>query len=168
MKKNIHTLQDTLAFQLQGLYFAEKLLKEEFRECSHEINSKKLKEQINAYASDAENKLLKIDRIFNYLMQEPEPRRNKVIVKLLKETKDMLAFTDSPHLKDIIIVGCLQNINAYKISSLKTAYMFTVELELDTAADLLQQILEWELEMAKALSNLAIEEFNRGDALLEI
>jgi len=162
MKTHIHTLQDTLAFQLEGLYYAEKKIKEEFEGRSRDLSSPKLKDEITRYLLTADDRLLKLDRIFNYLMQEPEPRKNKAVVKLLEETRDIMSFTDSPHLKDIVMVGCLQNINAYKVSSLKTAYMFTVELEMDTASDLLQQILESELETCRALSALAIEEFNRG------
>ena len=165
MKRNLHTLQDALAFQLQGLYYAEKKVKEYFEECFCQVPSARLKQEMKNYILGADNKSLKFERIFNYLMQEPETRKNKVIVKLLEETEALLFITDSPHLQDILMISCLQNINTYKISSLKTAYMFAAELELDTVSELLQQILEWELAMAKALSSLAIEEFNKSPEL---
>lgn len=72
----------------------------------------------------------------------------------------MLASTSSTHLRDILTIGCVQNINAYKIATYRSAYMFAVKMELDTATDMLQQILEWEIATHKALSALAIEEFN--------
>jgi ferritin-like metal-binding protein YciE len=74
----------------------------------------------------------------------------------------MLSATTSPHLRDILAIGCLQNINAYKIAGYRSAYMFAVEMELDTPTDLLQQILEWEIDSSKTLSALAIEEFNNA------
>lgn len=165
MKRNIHTVQDALAFQLQGLYYAEKKMKAELEQCAYEITSEKLRTEISRYADAAENKLSKLERIFDYLMQEAETRKNKAVVTLLEETKEVMNFTDSLHLKDILMVSCLQNINAYKISTLKVAYMFTAELEMDTASDLLQQLLEAELETGKSLSSLAIEEFNKGQEL---
>ncbi|MGC1241491.1 MAG: DUF892 family protein [Chryseosolibacter sp.] len=165
MKHHIHTLQDTLAFQLQGLLYAEQELKPELEACSSEITSDKIKAAIAIYIENADYKRSRLERIFDYLMQEPEARKNKPLKKLLEETKELLDFTDSPHLRDILMVSCLQNINAYIVSSIKIAYMFTLELELDTASDLLQQMLEWELETGKALSRLAIEEFNKGHAL---
>lgn len=168
MKTSIHTLQDTLAFQLQGLYFAEKKISHEFEDCSQQISSQNLKDEVRKYIQGAEEKILKLERIFNYLMQEPDSRKNKVIVKILEDTREMLSFTDSYHLRDILMVSCLQNLNAYKISSLKIAYMFTLELELDTASDLLQQLLESELETSKALSRLAIEEFNKKQEALRM
>lgn len=166
MKKYFHTLQDTLVFQLQGLYYASGKLKNEFTGCSAEIPSTKIRAAIDAYISNSDDSLLKLERIFNYLMQEPETRKNRSLEDLLLETRELLSYTDSPHLKDILMVSCLQNINACMVSSLKTAYMFTVELELDKASDLLQQMLEWELEMGKSLAKLAIEEFNKGHALV--
>jgi ferritin-like metal-binding protein YciE len=151
------------------LYYSEKKINAEFGTCSHEISSKPLKDEIRKYIQSADEKLLKYERIFNYLMQEPDSRKNKVVVKMLEDTSEMLSFTDSYHLRDILMVSCFQNLNAYKISCLKIAYMFALELELDTAADLLQQILESEMETAKALSRIAIEEFNKplGSAAME-
>lgn len=166
MKQYFHTLQDTLVLQLQGLYYAGEKLKDEFASCAGEVTSIKIKDAIDKYIDCSDESLVKLDRIFNYLMQEPEGRKNRPLVNLLAETKELLSYTDSPHLKDILMISCLQNINSYMVSSLKTAYMFTVELELDNASDLLQQMLEWELEIGKSLSKLAIEEFNKGHALV--
>lgn len=166
MKPHIHTLQDTLVFQLQGLYYTERKIRNDFEECSRELTSPKLKEEMTKYGLGADSRLLMFERIFNYLMIEPEARRNKVVVRLVEETMEMIDITDSPHLKDILMVSCLQNLNAYKVSSLKAAYMFTIELEMDTASELLQQVLESELETGKALTNLAIEEFNKGQEMV--
>ena len=161
MKTTITTLQDALAFQLQGLHYAETKVREEFSTCSHHLTSAKLKTEISKYMESSQDKILKLERIFNYLMQESVSRKNAVINELLRETEQMLSIADSPHLKDILMISCIQNICAYKVSSYKTAYLFSVELELDIAADLLQHILEWEVETANVLGILAIEEFNK-------
>lgn len=161
MKRTINTLHEALADQLQGLFYTETKVKDEFQICKQQITSPELKAEIQLYVDDADNKLKKLDRIFNYLMQEPAPRRNEVIVKMIEETHRLLNYTSSAHLRDILMVGCIQNVNAYKIASYKTAYLFALELELDTAADLVQQILEWELATSKTLATLSIHEFNK-------
>ncbi len=161
MKTKITTLQEALAFQLQGLHYAETRVRKEFSLCVHHLSSPKLSAEISKYMEGAEDKILKLERIFNYLMQEAVSRKNAVINDLMRETEKMLSIADSSHLKDILMIGCIQNICAYKVSSYKTAYMFSVELELDIASDLLQDILEWEIETSKVLSVLAIEEFNK-------
>jgi ferritin-like metal-binding protein YciE len=161
MFKKINTLHDALTFQLQGLVYAEHKLTDEFTKCSEQIESVRLKTEIKNYVDSGASKLLKLERIFNYLMQDCQPRKNQVVNKLIEETQHMLTYTTSPHLKDILMIGCIQNINAYKIASYKTAYMFAIEMNLDTAEDLVQQILEWELEANKTFTTLAIEEFNK-------
>lgn len=161
MKTAITTLQGALAYQLQGLSYAEKKVQKEFNACSHHLTSVKLKNEIEKYIDSSDSKLLKLERIFNYLMQEPTKRKNQVIDKLLDETHEMLSYTSSPHLKDILMISCIQNICAYKISGYKTASMFSVELELDTVTDLIQHILEWETQTSKTLAILALEEFSR-------
>jgi ferritin-like metal-binding protein YciE len=165
MNQTIKTLQDAFSYQLQGLFYAERKVRDEFETCSEQITSVKVKNEILKYIDSADSKMLKLERVFNYLMQEPVPRKNEVIIKLIEETHNILVNTYSPHLKDVIMIGCIQNINAYKIGSYKSAHLFAVELELDTAADLIQQILQWELETNKALSSLSIHEFNKINGL---
>jgi ferritin-like metal-binding protein YciE len=160
MKTNIQTFEDALAYQLQGLFFAEKSLREEFDTCSREMTSDEVKVAIRKYVESADDKMLKMKRIFNYLLK-PIERKNEVINKLIDETHHLLNYVTLPHLKDILMVSCIQNINAYKLAGYKTAYLFAVELELDTAADLIQEIISWERQTAKELSELSLEEFNR-------
>ena len=167
MKQNIKTLQDALAYQLQGLFYAETQVRSEFSDCSRDITSGPVKSELERYIESTENKLLKLERIFNYLMRERLIRKNAVIDRLLEETRHMLTYAAPGHLKDILMISCIQNINAYKISSYKTAYLFSVELELDTASDLLQQVIEWELQTSKDLNALSIQEFNKLDTALK-
>jgi len=145
MKRTIDSLQNALAYQLQGLLDAETRLKEELSVCTQQVTSTELKAEIQRYFEDADNKLQKLDRIFSYLMQQPVRRKNQVIVKMIEETHHLLKFTSSAQLRNVLMVGCIKNINAYKIASYKTAYLLMVELELDTATDLVQEILEWEI-----------------------
>jgi ferritin-like metal-binding protein YciE len=160
MKTKITSLYDALAFQLQGLYFTETKLKEEFLSSSSVITSRKIRREIENYIASADSKMLKLERVFNYLMIEPLSRKNAAINDVINETHQILSATTSTHLRDILAIGCLQNVNAYKIAAYRSAYMFAVELELDTATDLLQQILEWEIDSSKSFSALGIEEFN--------
>lgn len=161
MKTSIHTLQNALAYQLQRMFYTEKKVREEFESCSKQITSVEVKDEITRYISNAENKLQKLERVFSYLMQEPGSKKNDVIVKMINETHHLLSMTSTAHLKDVLMIGCIQNINAYKTAAYKTAYLFAVELELDTASDLLQQILEWEITTGKKLASLSLHEFNK-------
>ena len=161
MSKEIKTLQDALAYELQGMMYAENKLKHEFHNCRGDVTSVEVGKLIEEYVDDADNVKLKLERIFNYLMVEPIARKNEVINKLIDETQHLLTYTTSPHLKDILMIGCIRNVNAYKTACYQTSYLMASELEMDTPSELIQQILELELNTGKALNSLSIREFNK-------
>lgn len=167
MNAKLNSIHDALVYQLQGLVYAENKVKDQFDACKSEISSEELKMELDKYTDRAGEKTLKLQRAFNYLMQEPRKRKNEVIDRVIKETRHMLGYATEMHLKDVLMVTCFQNINAYKTASYRTAYLFAVELGLDTVADFLQQILEWELETGKSLNSLSIHEFNRINTAIE-
>ena len=162
MKTRINTLQDALTYHLQGLAYAEKKIHEQLSSFLKLVTSENVKDEMRSYMDSSNSKLLKLERVFNYLMEEPYSREDEVVTKILYETNAMIFNANSLHLRDILMIGCIQTINAYKTAGYRTAYLFAVELEMDTAADLLQQILEWESETSNALAALSINEFNTG------
>ena len=162
MKTKITSLTDALTFLLEGLYYSETKLVDEFPVWCDKITSPRLQDVVGGYFDSTQDKLLKLDRVFNYLMKDPEPRVNKVVDEFIAETHLMLSSSGSENLRDILTIGCFQNLNAYKMISYRSAYLMAVELELDTATDLLQQVLEWEVETSKVLALLSIEEFNQS------
>lgn len=159
--KNIHSVQDALAFMLEGIYYSEVKLKQEFRGCCRKLSSASLIVEIDQYASNCEHNILKLERIFNYLMQEPVLHKNGVVDQMLDNTHQVLSSVKNSYLRDILTIGCVQTINAFKIASYRSAYMLAVELELDTVADLIQQMLEGEAAKTTAISNVFITEFNK-------
>jgi len=163
MKTIIHSTNDALTYLLQGLYYTEAKLKDTLPGCFAAISSARIRDEFSNYVDSSANKLLKLDRAFNYLMTDQVTRRNDAIHQLMLEMHHILEATPSPHLRNILSVGYLQNINTYKISCYRSAYLFAVELELDTVTDLLQHIFEWEVESSKVLSQLALEEFTKQE-----
>jgi len=161
MKTSIHSTHDAIAILLQGLYYTEITLRDTLPGCFSAIASTPIRDEFKKYSESAANKLLKVERVFNYLMTEPLSRKNESIHQLVIEMHYVLKGTTSAHLRDILGIGYIQNINTYKVSSYRSAYLFAVELELDTVTDLLQQVLEWEVEASKGLSQLAFDEFTR-------
>ena len=160
METKINSLNDGLAFLLQGLYFTERKLAYKFTTCCSQVSSTKLTNLIRSYTDTSQDKMTKIERIFSYLMTEPMSRTNNVVNALMEETYQMVDSANSFYMKDILTIACVQNINAYKIAGYRSAYLFAAELELDTATDLIHQILESERETRRLLNELSIEEFN--------
>lgn len=162
MKNKIQTIEDAFVFHLQQLVYTESKIKEGLFQ-SPTPASLRLKNEIREYAESSYSKLLKLERIFNYLMREPYSRKNLLITQMIQDATESMELVTTAHVKDILIVNCFKCMNAWKTSSYKNAYIYSVELELDTPSDLLQQILEWEISAGKSLARIAIEEFNNLD-----
>lgn len=164
MKKLISTLQDALLYLLQGLWYTETILIQEFKEYSNHLSSPEVKSAVLQYIDNADTNLQRLERIFNHLMTEPVPRKNEVIVAMIQETRDLLNTTTNEHLKDILMIGCIQYINAYKKANYKAACLFIVEMELDGAADIIQNIWQSEHQTCQAFASLSIHEFNKANS----
>ena len=158
MKRNVTTLQQALVFLLQGLVYTENKLKQDLQPGCLALVSLPIAEEMNNYSNASVNKLLKLHRVFNYLLCEPTPRKNEIVDSILIETNIMIDSAKTSFVRDIVAIGHLQQINAFKMAAYRTAYMLACELELDVAADLLQQILEWENEVNHRLQALAFNE----------
>jgi ferritin-like metal-binding protein YciE len=160
MKNKIQTVEDAFVFHLQQLFYSEKRISDGLFTETLPAKSLKLKREIKEYADSSGSKLLKLERIFNYLMTEPYARRNELVNAILCETTEVLKYAASHQLKDILILSSFKNISAVKLSCYRNAYIYSVELELDTPADLLQEIIDWEVTSSKTVAKLAVEEFN--------
>jgi len=165
MKKSLATLEDALAFELQCLYDGEKRLKDKIKNCIQNLESETLKAVLDKYAESAEHKLLKMDRMFSYLSQEPGSRRNEVMDKLLEESQYRAKCPASGKISNVLLISAFRHINQYKISVYKTALMHALELELENVADLLHQILEWERKTNKALTELELKALKSDEAV---
>ena len=159
MKKTLKTLYDGLVYQLQSMAYAETVLKNEFS--IRNITSVELREHVKNYIEQSDDKLLKLERVFSYLMYSPMVKKNPVIDKFMKETRDILSSTSPRYLRDILLISWLQKFNAYKISGYKAAWLYALEMELEVPAELIQEILVWEHETDRLLGQVVIEEFNR-------
>lgn len=159
--KTIHSVSDALAYTLSNLFHSEQLMRDHFRVLADKLTSPTLAVQLEEQVCGCENNLLKLERIFNYLMQEPASGHRDAMTQLISDTVRLTASVHNHYLKDVLIIGGIQNIQAVKISNYRMAYMLAVELELDTVVDLIQQILEQETEATKALSTLFIYRFNK-------
>ncbi|MEX1241086.1 MAG: DUF892 family protein [Cyclobacteriaceae bacterium] len=166
MKRNIKTLADALAYQLEGLVFVENRIKKEYTTCNPQIASNEVRSEIKKYMESSEEKLLKLKRVFNYLLREPVASKNKVINEMLAETHHLLDYATTSELKDILMISCIQKINAYKVAAYRIAYRFAVELELETAGELLYEVIQWELQANTVLAELSTKEFNRASSAI--
>src|SRR5690554_3760821 len=113
MKTTPNNLTEAHINQLQEHYHVEYNQKQPVVKCLETVTSKKLKAEIANYAESTQNKLIKLERVFNYLMDEPEGRKNVAVNKMIEETHELLKCIINNNLRDSMMIACIQNINHF-------------------------------------------------------
>lgn len=160
--KKISTIEEAFAYQLHKMFHTENQLCQPLQTFERLTLSPELRRELQKYVEASSNKVLKLERIYNYINVEPAPVKIDPLSEIVEETNDLVKNAASPQLRDILLISAIKDINAFKLSAYRTMYIYAVELELDTPADLLKQILEWELKTSKAFCQLVLLEFNKA------
>ncbi|MDN3690250.1 ferritin-like domain-containing protein [Cyclobacterium jeungdonense] len=160
MKKALSNLQEALGYQLKNLYDAEKKIQKALPECSEKATSPRLQKELKNYLESTFDKINKLERVFNYLMDSPTGRENLIMDKMLEDTHHILKISSSDELRDVLITSCLQNIIHYKIAGYGSAHAMAMELDLRTVTDLLHEVLMWEKQSDQVLTSIAVKELN--------
>lgn len=161
MKLALNNLNEALTYHLEGMYDGEKKLQKALPHLFSYATSSVLKSEIKKYLNSVKDKRLKLKRVFSYLLAGPFGRKNKVIDKILKDGSKILECTRANELRDALLIGHLQGLVHYKISSYGIAKDFASRLDLQNVTDLLQEVLEWEKETDKMLTKIATKEVNK-------
>ena len=164
MTKNINTLHDAVLYMLRGLWYTETVLKDELNRYEKELTSPEVRSALRQYIENTNESLQRLERIFNHFMVEPVARKNEVVTAMVHETRDLLHCPDKGHIKDILLIGCTQNINTYKKANYKATCLFILEMEMDATADIVQKIWQSEQQTCQTLATLSIHEFNKANS----
>ncbi|HLT81576.1 MAG TPA: DUF892 family protein [Cyclobacteriaceae bacterium] len=154
---SLTNLTDALIFLLKGLYDAERKLQKAIPPCADGIQAEPVKRVVDNYYESSGNKILKLERVFNYLMTEPHGRSHDVMEKMIAHTNQILRYAANDRMRDVILLTCIQNINYYKIAAYRNALLFSVEIGLDNVSDLLTDILEWETEASREFAEAGLK-----------
>lgn len=157
-RKHFHTLNDALAFQLSSMYDAERKIQQGMAQFCDYTNFIHLQNEIEKYIEQSSNKISKLERIFNYLMEEPTGNTNNIVGMMLQEIAANMKNAGSPRLRDLMLTSSFLAMNHYKLGIYTCAEVIALELEVETVSDLLREIVNWEKETSKSLSKIAMEE----------
>lgn len=163
MKNRICNIQQALSHQLKEMYDGEKKLNKNLSFCTERVVSPLLKEEMIRYVGRTHDVTTKLERIFNYLMDEPYGSVNDVMFELITHTHNVLRCTDHEPIRDVLLITSVQAICQYKLSGYTAALALALELDLEKPAELLQEIIMWERETTNTLAELARHELHPAD-----
>jgi ferritin-like metal-binding protein YciE len=155
MKTQLDTLHKMLAYQLEGMYNAEKRIQNEVPELVKHLDAGEAVEIMSRYAESANDKRLKLKRVFSYLLMGPFSRSICIVETVLEESADVVHLTSKDCHRDLLIMSAFEALSEYKLTCYNTALKVALQLELTKVAELLEDIIAWELESLQTMSEFA-------------
>lgn len=160
MTMPIQSLQDLFEHELEDLNSAEKQIIEALPDMIEEASDENLKKALEKHLEITETQLERLQTIAEENDIKLNGHECKGMKGILDEGKMALKAIDDPATKDAAIIASAQRVEHYEIAAYGTAQTYAEELELDDAAETLEQTLEEEYTADEKLTELAVGEVN--------
>jgi ferritin-like metal-binding protein YciE len=151
---SLASLQDVFQEQIEDLYSAERQLVQALPKVAAAAQSEELKKAFNEHLDETRGHVQRLDEIIGQLGVTPSTHC-KGMEGLIAEGEEVMAEPGDPVAKDAALIAAAQRIEHYEIAAYGTARTLADELDLDSAADLLDQTLDEEANADKLLTKIA-------------
>ncbi|MEO1051970.1 MAG: DUF892 family protein [Bacteroidota bacterium] len=159
--RKIHDLKDLLIEKVRELYDGEKQQIKVLPALIERIQAEDLRAIMVQHVMDTEDQLLRLERVFNRLYEEPTSKTNMVMKSLLKEAKDLQTRSaDQQEVLDAGLISSMQHIKHYEIAGYGAVANYANLLDEEVIASLLHESLEEEKSADERLRDLAETRIN--------
>jgi ferritin-like metal-binding protein YciE len=158
--KELNSLEDLLAFELDDLYDAEQRLCTAIPKMAEAANSERLKAAFDEHAIQTQRHVSRLEQIFVDMGRSSNRETCEAMKGLINEGKEIFDATGSPEVKDAALIGAAQRVEHYEIAAYGTARTFAQQLGLPDVVRLLQATLDEERQTDERLSELAEQNIN--------
>ena len=129
-----------------------------------------MREALESHLDQTELQARKLQKVFKAFGREPRGKKCEAIVGLLKEADRIASENKGFPTINAALIAAAQKVEHYEIASYGCLLEWAEQLGNQTAADILQEILDEEKATDQALTRLAQERCNdsaQGDNLVE-
>jgi ferritin-like metal-binding protein YciE len=102
----------------------------------------------------------RLDKIFKMLGSKAEGKECPALKGLVQETEELMDEAKNPDVLDAGLIGCAQAVEHYEMARYGTLKAWAEQLEMEDAAELLEETLEEEKAADEKLSELAFGGLN--------
>jgi len=165
----MENLKEMFEETLKDVYFAENAILKALPKMAKKAQSDDLKQAFEDHLDETKGQVQRLDKIFKLLGSKAQGKECPALKGLVEETEEVISEARSPNVLDAGLIGCAQAVEHYEIARYGTLRAWAEQLQLDEAAELLEETLEEEKATDEKLSNLALSGVNEqadqeGDA----
>jgi ferritin-like metal-binding protein YciE len=164
------TLENLFLDELAEMYDAESRLARGLSKMAKAATHEELREAIQSHLTETELQAKKLQKVFKAFGREPRGKKCEAIVGLLKEADRIASENKGFPTINAALIAAAQKVEHYDIASYGCLLEWAEQLGHQTAADILQDILDEEKAADQALTSQARERCNdsaQGDNLVE-
>jgi len=158
---NLDSLKQLYIEELRDLYDAENQLVEALPKMAKAASARELQAGFTAHLQQTQNQIVRLNRIFERLGQEPAGKTCKAMKGLITEGEDLLKERAEPEVRDAGLIAAAQRVEHYEIAGYGTVRTYARLLNETEDARLLQETLDEEGQTDKKLTQLAESLINR-------
>lgn len=159
-RKHFDSLNTLFLDQLYDLYDAEKRLCDALPKMAEAAHAIELQHAFRQHLVETEEHVLRLERVFRSIGQEPARESCEAMKGLLKEAAAVMDASGEPAVKDAALIATAQRIEHYEIAGYGTARTFAEYLGNAFAAEQLQETLDEEKSGDVTLTEIAERSVN--------
>jgi ferritin-like metal-binding protein YciE len=151
----MESLHDAFEEELKDVLSAEKQLLKALPKMAKACSNEDLAAGFEEHLEQTKGQVERLEKIFEMLDKTPRAKKCKAMEGLIEEASEILEEEAAPEVLDAMIIGAAQKVEHYEIATYGTLVTWARQLEMDEAADLLQQTLDEEKETDMKLTEMA-------------
>ena len=155
----MENLKDMFVETLKDVYFAENAIIKALPKMAKKAQSEDLKSALEEHLEETKGQVIRLEKIFKALGSKAEGKECPALKGLVEETEELMSEA-SAQVMDAGLIGCAQAVEHYEMARYGTLKAWAEQLEMDDAAELLEETLEEEQAADEKLSELALSGLN--------
>ena len=156
----METLKEMFEETLKDVYFAENAIIKALPKMAEKAQSEDLKAAFEEHLEETKGQVGRLDKIFKMLGSKAEGKECPALKGLVQETEELMSEAKNPDVLDAGLIGCAQAVEHYEMARYGTLKAWAEQLEMEDAAELLEETLDEEKAADEKLSELAFGGLN--------
>ena len=159
--KDIETLDDLFAHQLQDIYYAEKQIAKSLPTMIGKATNAQLKSGFETHLEETQGQIARLERVFAMRDEAAKGVDCPAIDGILKEANEVSGEISDKEVLDAALVASAQAVEHYEITKYGTMIAWAKQLGRDDIAKVLAETLAEEKATDEKLTKLAEAKINR-------
>lgn len=151
---------ELLQTELREIYSAETQLTKALPRIAKAVESDAVRELMNRRLEQAEDLVSELENVFEELEVRPGRAKNAAAEGLVQDAQRHIQEIRKGPTLDAVLIGAVQKLEHYCIAAWGTSRAFAEALEVESAAELMQRVLDEGKDLDQEFTQIAVDEIN--------